>query len=84
MAKDTVDLLGHTAEALSLLGLGDVVRVNSPEHMAWVARVLRHVPDSETAFPSGKWATIQHIEAQVDECAKVRAAEIASLVSAAK
>lgn len=35
-----------------------------------VVHVLRHVPDDERIFPSGKWATIQR--RKVSECAKLR------------
>lgn len=73
VVTDVVELLPSTAEALQALDLGPIGRVNSPELMAWIVQVLRHVPDSEKVFPHGKWTTIQHIESQVAECAKARA-----------
>jgi hypothetical protein len=80
-AIDTVTLLPSTAEAFNRLGLGDFYRVNDPERMAWVARVLRQLPDDPRIFPRGKWPTIQSIEGQVDASALSRAAEaIAKLV----
>ncbi len=73
--KDTVDLLPSTADALDeLVGHVGTVNVDLPT-MAWLFFVLREMPDSDVRFPHGKWATIQHIEAQLVELAKLRAAE---------
>ena len=77
-AADTVNVLPGTAEALSLLGLGDFQIVETVERMAWVVRVLRHVDDDPKVFPHGKWATIQSIEAQVDEAAQAQARGLVS------
>jgi hypothetical protein len=72
--KDSVELSSVTADALDALCLvGYVGRVNSPENMAWLFFLLRELPDDEKTFPHGKWATIQHIEGQLEEIAKVYA-----------
>ena len=71
-------MLPRTVAFLNGLGLGDFTGTEQPERMAWVARVLRNLPDADDdQFPHGKWATIQSIESQVDECAAETAAEIA-------
>jgi len=41
----------------------------SMERWAWVCVVLRVSPDHPRWFPKGKFATIQHIEAQLLEIA---------------
>lgn len=66
----TVTMSAAAAEGLSRLGVGDVGVVETAERMAWVVFVARHAADDEVVFPRGKWATIQHIEAQLDEHAK--------------
>lgn len=74
--NDTVELLPRTAEALNDL-VCYVGRVNvSMENMAWLALVARELPDTERFFPHGKWATIQHIEAQLQRAAKCTVASL--------
>jgi len=72
---DCVELSGAAADALDEL-VCPVGRVNDPPKMAWLAKVLCYLPDDEHHFPRGKWATIQHIEAQLDACARAVALEI--------
>ena len=38
--------------------------------MAWLLFVLKKVEDDPTIFPRGKWATLQHIESQLDVVAE--------------
>lgn len=66
---DTVSISRATADALSKLGLGDFTTCETPERMAWVMLVLRELAVTDERFPLGKWATLQHIEAQVRRCA---------------
>lgn len=73
---DSVQLLSSTATALDSLGLCDIGRVNSVEPMAWLILVLRHLPDDESIFPHGKWATIQSIEQQLDAAARQVATQV--------
>lgn len=73
--KDVVDISPMTRDGLNSLNLIDVQRVNSPETMAWLVLLLKLIPDSEKVFPLGKWATIQEIERQLQECAKQRILE---------
>ena len=70
--KDTVDISYITRDGLNSLNMIDVQRVNPPETMAWFVILLKYIPDSEEVFPLGKWATIQEIERQLQECAKHR------------
>jgi len=75
---DCVELSQDTADALDALCItAQVSKMNGnlPE-MAWLVLVLRELPDSAARFPRGKWATIQYIEGQLQEAAKLRAAEI--------
>jgi hypothetical protein len=75
MPTDTVTMLRSTAEAIrSALG-EDMSCAEMPERMAWIVAVLKELPDSDEAFPHGKWATIQALESQVQEAAAKRAAE---------
>ena len=67
--KDDVILLPRTRDGLNILNMYDVQIVNSPEWMAWFVHLLKHVPDSSEVFPHGKWATIQSIEEQINQCA---------------
>jgi len=77
---DSVELSPATADALDALdvtaGVGRI-NVNLPE-MAWLVLVLKELPDSERTFPRGKWATIQHIEGQLREAAKLRADDVSA------
>jgi len=76
MPVDSVEMLPSTVQWLNTLDIGDFSAVETPERMAWVARVLRCIPDDEGAFPHGKWATIQNIERQVDEAAQACASAV--------
>jgi hypothetical protein len=51
------------------------VSLNLPE-MAWLSYVLPLLPDSEQLFPRGKWASIQELKRQLEECAKSRAESV--------
>ncbi len=42
-----------------------------PESWAWLWFQLRAAEDRPEWFPSGKWATLQHLGMLLDECAKV-------------
>jgi len=77
MTHDSVTLSDMTAAGLSKIGLGDIQSVETPERMAWVFLVLRKLEDRPEWFPRGKWATIQHIEDQLDKCAEARAQQAA-------
>lgn len=43
---------------------------------AWLYFLLRQAPDYAEWFPRGKWATLQVLEASIDEQAKVEAAQL--------
>lgn len=73
---DTVRISSDAAEGLSLIGLGEFARFNDPARMAFVAEVLKNVPDVVAWFPKGKWATIQHIQEQVRLCAEYEARRV--------
>lgn len=74
--RDTVELLPRTAEALNGL-VCHVGRVNvSMESMAWLALFARNLPDTERYFPHGKWATIQHLQNQLERAATATAKEL--------
>jgi hypothetical protein len=68
--KDTIEISGKVAEALSIALDQDVNRMEQPERMAWILLILKKLPDTESTFPHGKWATIQHIEGQLDEASR--------------
>lgn len=69
---DSVELSDVVSDAIDALGIVDHVgAVNSAEKMAWVFFCLRVTPDTAAVFPRGKWATLQHIEAQLDCAAKL-------------
>lgn len=68
--KDQIELSSATRDGLNSLDMYDVQRVNSPEWMAWFVKLLKYVPDDEKVFPRGKWATIQSIEQQLEDCAR--------------
>ena len=38
--------------------------------MAWLVLLLKECEDRPEWFPKGKWATIQHIEGQINEAVK--------------
>ena len=75
---DSISLSPRTAQGLSRVGIGDFYGVETPERMAWVVLVLKRVDDREQIFPRGKWATIQEIERQLDECADLAASNLSS------
>ena len=64
---DGISMLPRTAEAISYALNQDINTLENPERMAWIALLLRRLPDE--IFPFGKWATIQEIERQLNECA---------------
>jgi hypothetical protein len=71
---DCVMLSNSAAEALCQAVDESIGEVNVDlGTMAWVWFVLRKLPDSPSTFPRGKWATIHHIEAQLEELAELKA-----------
>jgi hypothetical protein len=44
----------------------DVYGVETAERMAWLVLLLKSREDLPEWFPRGKWATIQHIESQLN------------------
>jgi len=70
--SDTITMLSRTAEAIGHALKQDFNTTESPERMAWIVLRLKRLPDE--VFPHGKWATIQEIERQLDECADTREA----------
>ena len=46
-----------------------------PEQLAWLTCKLKHVEDSETVFPHGKWTTIQYLEGLLNDYAKLEVSE---------
>jgi hypothetical protein len=67
--KDSIEMSGVVANALSCALRQDFCRVESPERMAWIVLLLKKFSDTEVIFPRGKWATIQDIEGQLDKAA---------------
>ena len=65
-----VHITRSAAAGLSLLGAGDVFVWELPERMSWIVLLARAAEDDQKIFPQGKWATIQSIESQLDECVK--------------
>ncbi len=65
----SIHISKRTAEALSKIGMGDFYVWEPKERMAYIVLVLKKLPDSADVFPCGKWATIQHIEQQLDDLA---------------
>jgi len=51
-------------------GLDDRLRDCTPENWAWIWFQLRRAADRLEWFPRGKWATLQHIERLLNECAQ--------------
>ena len=62
----TVTLSGTTAEAIGHALDQDVYPVENASRMAWLVLLLKKCEDRPEWFPRGKWATIQHIEQQID------------------
>ena len=72
---DCIELSAKTADALDeLVCPVACVNVDLPS-MAWLSLVCRHLPDEERYFPKGKWATLQHIDSQLDAAALGAATE---------
>ena len=69
--NDTVSLSPATAEGIGRALEQDVYGVESPERMAWLVLLLRTREDKPEWFPRGKWATIQHIETQLEAAAEL-------------
>ncbi len=69
MKRDSIELSSTTVNGLNSLNRGDFNRVETPEKMAFIVLILKKLPDTEDTFPRGKWATIQEIKRQLDECA---------------
>lgn len=67
---DSVNLSTASAAGISLAIKQDMQRVETPERMAWIVWLLKNIADTEDNFPCGKWATIQHIESQVELAAE--------------
>ena len=63
----TVSMSNMTAKAIGQALDQDVYGVETPERMAWLVLLLKKCADRADWFPRGKWATIQHIERQLDE-----------------
>ncbi len=76
MIADRIELSSRVADALSDLGLGEINRCETPDRMAWIVLVLRRLDDTPERFPHGKWATIQSIESQLEQCADFTASGI--------
>ena len=70
--SDTIIMSLRTAEAIGHALKQDFNTTELPERMAWIVLRLKRLP--EEIFPYGKWATIQEIERQLDECADTREA----------
>jgi len=70
MYEDQINLSSRTAEGIGLALGQDFNKVETPERMAWIVLILRHVEDTDKFFPPGKWATIQAIEEQLDKAAE--------------
>ena len=66
---DSVNLSSIAAGGISLGINQDMLRVETPERMAWIVWLLKTLDDTEDVFPLGKWATIQNIEAQLEQIA---------------
>lgn len=68
--KDSIKIYSATRDGINSLNIIDVQLLSPPETMAWLVLLLKQIPDTEEVFPHGKWATIQNIESQLEECAK--------------
>lgn len=69
MSKETADSL------TALLGM-KIWPLDTAERLSWIVRILRHMSDVPEFFPKGKWATIQHLEDQLEDAAKLYAVNI--------
>jgi hypothetical protein len=63
----TVSLSNSAAEGIGKALDQDVYGVEGADRMAWLVLLLKRCEDRPEWFPKGKWATIQHIEKQLDE-----------------
>lgn len=63
----TVSLSRSAAEGIGKALDQDVHGVETAERMAWLVLLLKSREDLPEWFPRGKWATIQHIEKQLDD-----------------
>jgi hypothetical protein len=70
---DDILISQETADGLSKIGIGQFFTANLADRMAFAVMVMVDLTDNPTWFPEGKWATIQHIRAQLSD----RAAELA-------
>ena len=67
------EFLPHTRSGLLWIGNQldrDIEDMTLPEDWSWFWFRLKFFPDSDEAFPAGKWATIQRIEDLICECAR--------------
>lgn len=71
----TVSLSNSAADGIGKALNQDVFGVETAERMAWLVLLLKKREDLPEWFPRGKWATIQHIESQVDAAANAWLAE---------
>ena len=39
------------------------------DRLCWAVECMKHIDDSPSVFPGGKWATIQHLQALIDQAA---------------
>ncbi|MDR5729689.1 MAG: hypothetical protein RB191_19915 [Terriglobia bacterium] len=63
----TISLSNSAAEGIGKALDQDVYGVETAERMAWLVLLLKKCEDRPEWFPRGKWATIQHIESQLNE-----------------
>lgn len=70
-----IRLFSKTVEGMELALGQDFNRIETPERMAWIVLLLKHVPDNDEHFPFGKWATIQSVEEQLEKAAVEDAGE---------
>jgi hypothetical protein len=68
--KDSIELSPKTIEGLEHALKQDFNAFELPERMAFVVLRLKRLPDDDKSFPRGKWATIQEIERQLEDCVK--------------
>ena len=66
MYEDQINITSMAADGMGLALGQDFNRVESPERMAWIVLLLKHIEDTGEHFPHGKWATIQSIEVQLE------------------
>lgn len=64
----SVKLSEEAAGGLSRVLNMTISTSNQPEMMAWVVMILEELEDRPEWFPRGKWATIHHIQDQLQDC----------------